>query len=64
MRRQINIPRIPSLKRDLWQVEMLRHALLSGGTTYFVCASERQAKQAFDVATSLINGRGPGTQSG
>lgn len=64
MRRVLNTPRKSALKLRLWETEMLRHALLAGGTTYFVASSRPQAEKTFEVASAILNGRDPKAQSG
>lgn len=57
MRLVLNIPRNPN--RRLWEEHMMVDALVSGTPTHYVCASEQQAKQTFESAIALLNGRDP-----
>lgn len=57
MRLVLDIPRNPN--RRLWEEHMMVDALVSGTPTHYVCASEQLAKQTFESAIALLNGRDP-----
>lgn len=59
MRQVIHISRKPALSLRMWEMDIIRSAVLMGTPTYTVASSRAQAEKTFGVTLSVLNGRDP-----